>query len=221
MNNHKIVLPAYGDHNEWSPRLGTFLKHLRKHEPDREVMLISDGRSNWPDSALHGLEMWEVPAANDVPTYSYLNMSGILLAHAAINLSPCLVMTLDCEVKRPIEWGEWTKSDIAFGRDRPPERVRHIAGEAFTEFSVAVGWFLCALPGYAFLRDWVKHGEEGNAINCNFWEQTVWSYTWLCYDPARRAVYPEEMNWSHTVRGGNPIVVHYHGLGAKERFDQL
>lgn len=216
-----IVVPAYGDWKVWSPRLGTFLRSLRAHEPDRTVILISDGSSNWPPEACHGLKVEAVATANTFQTWSNLNMNGILLAYAAIRLAPCLVMTMDCLVCKPLEWGAWTETDLAFCRDIPARRIREMAGHRFEELSVAVAWFGLDAPGWRFLTEWRAHGQEGPRAHCNFWEQVVWSYVWDRYPLGERALYPVEMNWSHTVPGGDPIVVHYHGLRAKEAFDWM
>lgn len=216
----RIVVPAYGDWQVWGPRLGTFLRLLREHEPDREVMVISDGPSCWPKEARHGLAWFDVPEASTLPVYSNLNMSGILLAYAAIELSPCLVMTLDCEVVGPLPEGDWMDSSIAFGRDIPARRKRVVNGIGFEELSVAVAWFGDTWPGGAFLDDWERFGAQGQREKCPFWEQVIWSYVWAkC--PEDCVLYPDGMNWSHTMPRGDACVIHHHGKAAKGAFDRL
>lgn len=219
----KIIVPAYGNPDVWSPRLEQLIYSLKKHNDDTLISIVTDqeSRNKWSDKQFHNLHVFTSLDADSMLTYSNLNMSGILLAEAAAYLSPCLILTIDCQVVKPIDFSVFNK-DFMIGKD-PGARQWNVSNDneednIVLEHNVAVAYFNDRNIGKLFLDLWRRYGSQKKVP---WWEQVIWSAAYKEYSGSK-GLYPDEYNWSHwwLPTGTMPrskesneeaIIIHYHG----------
>jgi hypothetical protein len=214
----KYVTLAYGPENDWKPVLERWMQEFDRIIPNGDLTVISCGEK-WVLESIKKVRPGTTEMKVPVPEFMYhgpLNISGILLAYAAQTFSPCLVVTLDCEILKPVEDGDWMDSAIALGVDNwvAGGRQHKIHNRIITEYSCAVQW--CGIPfiGDAFLHLWTEHLTDPRAAVIGCWEQVIWSLVWDNYNINTQAsLYPLEMNWSGGVptKGYDVVIRHYHG----------
>lgn len=225
--NSKVVTICYGDEQLWLKPLREWLK--------RSCPIL-----NYPVSVISMGEEWVKREAETNPYIcrhamavvprslyvSQLNPSGILLAEACRLFAPCMIITLDCEVLKPLEPGEWMESEIALGGNHymhhigaSKKNIHEFPGIGpVEEYNCAVQW--CGSPeiGDSFDLAWQKHRNDERIRKIKYWEQIIWSLVFKEYrDKGKAAVYPQSYNWSSGVPdGGNePHIRHWHGTKRK------
>lgn len=223
----RFVIPVYGKESTWLPVLGAWLSHFKKFHSLDDVIIITTLECKWVHDYCESnkIKYYKVDSVGYV-VYSNLNLSGILLARAAQICAPCLVITLDCEVLKPIPEGDyWMNSDLALGLDNfMPDggRMRTVNRHIFREYSCAVAWMGKDYVGDMFLDYWEELIDNPQARSIRFWEQVVWAYVFNTMNiehEGSAVLYPEKLNWSSAVRdNGNVIIKHWHGKRKNELY---
>lgn len=118
----RFAVIAYGDKKAWLPMFCKFYASFIASNPGSVITVVTGGERPWSQRDVFGVPVLQINTSDSAITKSNLNMSGILMAHAAMRLSSVLVMTLDCDVKKQIQEGYWSRSDMAVGDD-PATRI--------------------------------------------------------------------------------------------------
>ena len=219
----RYVTLAYGKREAWGAPLAAWLDHTL-NVIEKPVTIVSDGQLWIDDIALsYSCPVLRCPFVYHNKALSNLNWSGMLLAEAALYLSPCLVVTLDCELLQPVKPEFWMNSFIALGQDNfvTEPRKWNFNGHTINELSCAIQWCGHSIIGDVFYKLWNIHLKHPKAQITEFWEQIIWSLVWDHFRQTGQAeLYPLEMNWSCTVPNSSDklIIKHYHGRRKKELF---
>ena len=209
---------AFGPEEQWRPMLDRWLFRYDRHVR-APLIIATDGASPWVRKYERDAEIVQM---DDLPPHrNALNLVGLLMARLALVASPCLVVTLDCEICGDIRLGDewWMQSAIALGQD-PYFRSYPDLG-ILQEYNCGVQW--CGAPhiGARFLELWAEHYDDPRATEIPYWDQVIWSKVWWeCANTSGAALYPADLNYSHLWPMDETVKIrHYHGTAAKKRMN--
>lgn len=213
------VTIAYGNPTEWALPFRWWLLEY-KRVIGNPLHVVSQGEpwvkamaEEYPDIVT---SVYEVDVTN-YKFQSILNPSGMLLAWAAQVFSPCMIVTLDCELitKPEIEIINPAEKLIALGDHFNQHRWHKIDGIDFKEYNCAVQWCGAPLIGRMFIEEWNRLCETEEAKKWRWYEQIVWSWVYHLVDEDHKVIYPDEWSWSArqpVSRALKPMsIIHHHG----------